>query len=102
MRVMTVDPASEVLPTSEARAALSLTLDRFRREGVTAVPVVFGSHRKPEGVVLPYAMFERLLPAIEDVLLAESVRARLANPAPSESFDEFVTDELGFNLADFE
>jgi hypothetical protein len=37
-------------------------------------------------------MFERLVPVIEDVLLAESVRARLANPAPSEPFDEFGTE----------
>jgi hypothetical protein len=51
--VMTLDPVIDVLPTGEARAALSPTLDRFRREGVTAVPVVFGSHRKPEGVVQP-------------------------------------------------
>ncbi len=96
---MTVEFAQLVLPTSEARAVLSPTLDRFRREGVTAAPVVFGSHRKPEGVLLPYAMFERLLPVIEDVLLAESVRQRLANPAPSEPFDEFVTDELGIDPA---
>lgn len=35
-------------------------------------------------------------------LLAESIRTRLSNPAPSESFDDFVTDELGFDLAAFE
>lgn len=91
-----------VTPTSKARGELSHTLERFRRDGVVAEPMVFGGHRRPEGVVIPFEMFERLLPAIEDVLLAEDVRARLASSGPSESFDDFVTSELGFDLADFE
>lgn len=92
---------TRVVPTSEARAELSPTLARFRREGVTAAPVIFGSHRKAEGVVLPYDLFDRLLPAIEDVLLAESVRARLAEGSESVDFDEFVSAELGLDVADF-
>ena len=94
-------PGTQVMPTSEARAELSPTLARFRHAGFSAEPVVFGSHRKAEAVVLPYGMFERLLPAIEDILLAESVRERLAEPAESEDFDEFVAAELGYDLSDF-
>ena len=51
---------------------------RFRKEGLTSEPVVFGSHRKPEAVTIPFEMYQALLPAIEDILLAETVRERLA------------------------
>jgi hypothetical protein len=37
---------------------------------------IFGSHRKPEAVAIPYELFEALLPAIEDVLLAATIRER--------------------------
>lgn len=53
------DPHS-VHPVSEARAELSRALARFRREGAAAAPVVFGSHRKPEAVVLPYEAYAQL------------------------------------------
>ena len=90
----------EVVPTSEARANLSPTLDRFRHDGLVATPVIFGSHRKPEGVVLPYALFERLLPAIDDVLLAETVRARINSDAESIPLSD-VIEELGFTPDEF-
>lgn len=51
---------------------------RFRKEGLTSEPVVFGSHRKPEAVTIPFEMYQALLPAIEDILLAETVCERLA------------------------
>ena len=92
---------TRVLPTSQARAELSKAVARFRREGVTSAPVVFGSHRKPEGVVLPFELFEQLAPAIEDILLAETIRARLANPAPSVPLEDLI-NELGFSASDFE
>ena len=63
--------------------------------------MIFGGHRKPEGVVLPFAMFERLLPTMEEILVAETVRARLATPGESSEFDEFVT-ETGLSLDDNE
>lgn len=90
----------EVIPTSEARANLSPMLDRFRHDGLVATPVIFGTHRKPEGVVLPYALFERLLPAIDDVLLAETVRARINSSAESIPLTD-VIDELGFSPDEF-
>ena len=49
----------QVRPLSEVRARLSGILARFRREGVAAEPVAFGSHRKPEAILLPYALYER-------------------------------------------
>jgi hypothetical protein len=48
-----------VHPLSEVRARLSRILARFRREGAAAEPVAFGTHRKPEAILLPYEAYER-------------------------------------------
>lgn len=50
---------TQVHPLSEVRARLSGILARFRREGAAAEPVAFGSHRKPEAILLPYELYER-------------------------------------------
>src|SRR5262245_28055776 len=50
---------TKVHPLSEVRQRLSGILARFRREGAAAEPVAFGSHRKPEAVLLPYEVYER-------------------------------------------
>src|SRR5260370_28240916 len=44
---------------SEVSQRLSGILARFRREGAAAEPVAFGSHRKPEAILLPYEVYER-------------------------------------------
>jgi hypothetical protein len=49
----------QVHPLSEVRSRLSGILARFRREGATAEPVAFGTHRKPEAILLPYEAYER-------------------------------------------
>jgi len=49
----------QVHPLSEVRQRLSGVLARFRRQGAAAEPVAFGSHRKPEAVLLPYEVYER-------------------------------------------
>lgn len=49
----------QVHPLSEVRARLSGILARFRSEGPAAEPVAFGTHRKPEAVLLPYETYER-------------------------------------------
>ncbi len=92
---------TEVLPTSEVRAELSSTVLRFRKEGLTAAPVLFGSHRKPEGVLLPFSLFERLIPEIEEILLAERVRERLAEGAKGLPLEKLIK-ELGFKKSDFD
>lgn len=51
--------AIQVHPLSEVRARLSGILARFRREGAAAEPVAFGTHRKPEAILLPYEVYER-------------------------------------------
>lgn len=63
---------------SDARANLISHVARFRAEGLDAEPVVFGDHRHPEAVLLPYVTFELLLDVAEDIAIAERVRERLA------------------------
>ena len=49
----------QVHPLSEVRARLSGILARFRRDGAAAEPVAFGSHSKPEAILLSYEVYER-------------------------------------------
>jgi|ThiBio_1000_plan_1041568.scaffolds.fasta_scaffold00488_34 antitoxin StbD len=78
MNGMSISPLTPVLPSGDARTALPDALRRFRAEGLTAAPVVFGSHRKPEAVVIPFELYAQLLPVIEDVEIAKLVRERSA------------------------
>lgn len=71
-------PVLPVLPTSEARSVLPDALRRFRAEGALAQPVVFGGHRRAEGVVIPFELYAELLPVIEDIEIAHLVRERTA------------------------
>lgn len=75
---MSITPLTTVLPSSDARTALPDALRRFRAQGVAADPVVFGSHRKPEAVVIPFELYAQLLPVIEDLEIAQLVRERAA------------------------
>jgi hypothetical protein len=68
---------TQVQPLSEVRKSLSGILARFRREGAGAAPVVFGSHRKPEAVLIPYAAYERY----------EALSRQHAQPESAESPD---------------
>jgi hypothetical protein len=49
----------QVHPLSEVRQQLPGILARFRHEGAAAAPVAFGSHRKPEAILLPYEAYQR-------------------------------------------
>ena len=71
-----------VLPSGDARRALPEALRRFRSEGLAAEPVVFGSHRRPEAVVIPFELYAQLLPVIEDLEIAQLIRER-AGGGPS-------------------
>jgi PHD/YefM family antitoxin component YafN of YafNO toxin-antitoxin module len=56
-----------VQATSIARAELTTRVAEFKDLGPDARPIVFGSHRKPQAVVLPYDLFTELLDAAEGV-----------------------------------
>ena len=75
---MSISPLTPVLPSGEARTALPEALRWFRVEGLVAEPVVFGAHRKAEAVVIPFELYARLLPVIEDLEIAQLVRERAA------------------------
>ncbi|QAY72151.1 hypothetical protein ET445_01175 [Agromyces protaetiae] len=65
---------SEVIPVGEARAALTTTLRGFRSEPEDAEPVVIGSHRRPEAVLLPYAQYRALVDGRDDETADGSVQ----------------------------
>jgi antitoxin StbD len=79
---MSLSPLTPVLPSGDARTALPDALRRFRAEGLTAEPIVFGAHRKPEAVVIPFELYAHLLPVIEDLEIAQLVRERAAAGEP--------------------
>jgi antitoxin StbD len=79
----------EVLPTTEVRAKLSQIAAEFERRGIGAEPVAFGSHRRPQGIILPWELWLEILPAIEDQLDAAQARQRLAEAGGERvGFDE--------------
>lgn len=75
---MTMATSFSVLPSREIRTELPKALERFRVEGIASQPIVFGAHRKPEAVVIPFALYVSLLPLIEDLEIAQIVRERTA------------------------
>lgn len=87
-----------VLPVAEARADLSRAIARFREAGALAEPVIFGSHRKPEAVVIPYALFELLLPDIEETTFEIRLRERLLEEGLS---GEEALAQLGMSVDSF-
>lgn len=88
-------PLLPVLPTTEARTALPEALRRFRLEGALARPIVFGGHRRAEGVVIPFELYAELLPVIEDLEIAHLVRERSAAGNASPLAD--IADSLGLD-----
>lgn len=89
-----------VVPSGEFREQLPAVLRRFRAEHAAAAPVIFGSHRKPEAVVIPFELYAQLLPAIEDLEIAEIVRAR-ASAGPAVPLSHIAAG-LGLDAADYE
>jgi len=85
----------QVLPTSDARAHLTKIVAGFRDRGAAAGVCVFGSHRKPEAAVVPYAVFEALSDQIEELVVQARLRERLAEP---DNGDRFTTDEVAVRL----
>lgn len=68
----------DVLATREARAQLPAMLERFRRTGSKAEPVVIGARRKPEAVVLSYERYLELAGGREKVRAALERQERRA------------------------
>lgn len=65
-----------MLTTGEARDGLNQIAASFSREGRQATPVMFGSHRKPQAVIVPVELWELIedawdLTQIDEVLSAD-------------------------------
>ena len=56
-----------VQATSIARAELTTRVAEYKSLGAEARPIVFGSHRKPQAVIVPYELFAELLDVAEGV-----------------------------------
>lgn len=54
-----------VLTVTEFKAQIPAVLQRFRTEGVSAAPVIFGAHRAPEVALIPFGLYEALLPTLK-------------------------------------
>lgn len=86
------------VPTSVARRELTQTVSRFREEGARAEPVVFGSHRRAEAVVLPYEAYEALMALAEEYAIAARIREQdQADSGRRYTLDE-IADEFGVDL----
>jgi PHD/YefM family antitoxin component YafN of YafNO toxin-antitoxin module len=81
-----------VHPVSEARAELSRALARFRREGAAAEPVIFGSHRKPEAVVLPFEAYAKLTAELRRRRAAAEAAGSVLAELPGDVSPEFKAD----------
>lgn len=74
---------SDVLPTNEARPRVNQIAAIFDRVGATVEPVTFGSHRRPQAVIVPWVLWRQLSPMIEVALDLAVARVRSRTPAPS-------------------
>ena len=90
-----------VVPSGEARNHLAEYLRAFREEGQAAKPVVFGSHRRPEGVILSYEMYLRLMDTVDDVAIAQEVNERIAEDTGKRVELEDAMRNLGFDPKEF-
>ncbi len=88
-----------VLPSHAARDELPKALRRFRAEGVSAEPVIFGAHRRAEAVVIPFDLYSQLLPAIEEIEIAQIVRER-SQAGPATPLSE-LAESIGLDPADY-
>jgi len=90
-----------VVPSAEARDRLSSYLKLFREQRGQADPVVFGSHRRPEGVILSYERYEWLTGVLDELLASEEVREALAKDTGKRVELADVAREAGFDPAEF-
>ena len=82
-----------VQATSIARAELTTRVAEYKELGAEARPIVFGSHRKPQAVILPYDLFAELLDVAEGVPhvpKAPSPAKRSRKKAAKTEFEQIV------------
>lgn len=92
---------TQVIPSMEARASLSSYLEDFRSNGVSAETVVFGSHRKAEGVIMSYARYSQMIEFLDDLVISEEVAEAFANDGGGRTSAADVAREAGLDPAEF-
>lgn len=90
-----------VVPSAEARDHLPTYLKLFREQRGQADPVVFGSHRKPEGVILSYERYEWQTEILDELVASEEVREAIAQDTGKRAELSDVAREAGFDPAEF-
>lgn len=90
-----------VIPSAEARDHLCGYLKLFRDRGGQADPIVFGSHRKPEGVILSYERYEWQTEILDELVASEEVREALAKDNGKRVELADVSREAGFDPTEF-
>ncbi len=92
--------AQTIVPSAEARDHLASYLRLFRKEGEQAAPVVFGSHRKAEGVILSYERYARLTEILDELVASEEVHEALSDDTGKRVELADVAREAGFDPAE--
>lgn len=100
---MTSAAAQPSLPisVSDARTQLPAALRAFR-SGESSAPIVFGSHRRAEGVILPYEQYQALVRAamlLEDLGDISMLSDRLGRAVDPDALADLaeVAAELGMS-----
>lgn len=93
----------EVLTTKDARERLPRALKDFRDHGAIAEPVVFGAHRKPEGVMIPFKLFLGMMEAFEDAEFRARIADRLTVQAQEKDGTPLadVMQAMGYDPSEF-
>lgn len=48
----------------------------FRRR--SGKPLIFGAQRKPEAAIIPFELYQQIIPLLEDLEIAQVARERIA------------------------
>ena len=67
---------------SEVRRTLPAFLRKVRKRGKDVEPIIYGSYRHPEAVVMPYEAYRTYLDYIDELAIARIVEERLSDPQP--------------------
>lgn len=88
-----------VQATSVARAELTTRVAEYKHLGDEARAIVFGSHRKPQAVIVPIDLFNQLLDAAEGIVstpkmapVKQRVRSGAATPLAEQPIEEVAQE----------
>lgn len=92
---------TRILSSSEARKDLPAIGKQIEAEGLDFKPVLFGTHRKPVGAIVPVELLDRMEGLLEDAYIARTVAPRLTAGEGDASMAEIAAG-LGLDPARFE